>query len=196
MISAGLCIMGGCFAQDETSRTVDSYWAAASIPVPYSASSLGIYEIQMLPPTPQSQLRVFTRQRVKSGTASLFFITQPSNTPYNFYGIVNERFSLQSNGSEPWLLSTNRVVEAGEIVEYAITGSRQECLTTGDWLEVQSWQEEGEIEKLRLLDARKGTKDFICCAGSVCIPFYVQACRSASGEVAVYDVEQKTLVEI
>lgn len=196
MIAAGLCMMGGCFAQDEASRTVDSYWVTSSIPVPYSASSLGIYEIQMLPPTPQSQLRVFSRQRVKSGTVSLFFITQPSNTPYNFYGNVNERFSLQSNGSEPWLLSTKRVVKAGEIVEYAITGCRQECLTTGDSLEVQSWQVEGEIEKLRLLDARKGTKDFFCCAGIVSLPFYVQACRSESGEVAVYDVEQQTLVEI
>lgn len=31
MIAAGLCLMGGCFAQDETSRTVDTYWPAHSV---------------------------------------------------------------------------------------------------------------------------------------------------------------------
>lgn len=31
MIASGLCMMGGCFAQDETSRTVDAYWVAEMV---------------------------------------------------------------------------------------------------------------------------------------------------------------------
>ena len=31
MIASGLCMMGGCFAQDETSRTVDTYWVAEKL---------------------------------------------------------------------------------------------------------------------------------------------------------------------
>ena len=31
MIAAGLCLMGGCFAQDESACTVDTYWPAHSV---------------------------------------------------------------------------------------------------------------------------------------------------------------------
>lgn len=195
MISAGLCIMGGCFAQDETSRTVDSYWAAASIPVPYSASSLGIYEIQVAIPTPQSQLRWYSRQRVKSGNVSLFFIKQGISAPYNFYGVVNSRFVLQADNSSPQMVNVNRAIKPGEVVEYSLSGNRQGCLTTGDWQDVAGWKD-NTVSTVRLLDRRNGEKDFICSAGIVNAPFYVQACCSGSGMVAVYDVEQQTLVEI
>ena len=33
MIAAGLCLMGGCFAQDESSMAVDTYWPAHSVHV-------------------------------------------------------------------------------------------------------------------------------------------------------------------
>ena len=33
MIAAGLCLMGGCFAQDESSAAVDTYWPAHSVHV-------------------------------------------------------------------------------------------------------------------------------------------------------------------
>lgn len=31
MIAAGLCLMGGCFAQDESSQVVETYWPAHSV---------------------------------------------------------------------------------------------------------------------------------------------------------------------
>lgn len=31
MIAAGLCLMGGCFAQDSASKTVDTYWPAHAV---------------------------------------------------------------------------------------------------------------------------------------------------------------------
>ncbi len=33
MIAAGLCLMGGCFAQDESSQVVETYWPAHSVRV-------------------------------------------------------------------------------------------------------------------------------------------------------------------
>ncbi|MBR5195093.1 MAG: hypothetical protein IKW48_03010 [Akkermansia sp.] len=33
MIAAGLCLMGGCFAQDSTSKTVDTYWPAHAVTI-------------------------------------------------------------------------------------------------------------------------------------------------------------------
>lgn len=190
-------MMGGCFAQDETTRTVDTYWVAESIPIPTSETSVGIYELNNLPPTPQSSLRAFSRQRPYSGLISMFFIKQNwqgrERVPYNFYGTPGEAsgFWLETNNAHVQL-----TINPGDIVEYSISGDVQSCPTTGSSQTVQSWVDEATITFVRLLDSRIGKKDFICCAGAVHQLFYLQACRSSSEEVAVYDVEQQTLVEI
>ena len=193
MIAAGLCMMGGCFAQDAATRTVEAYWASESVPIPYSNGAVGIYEWTNLPPTPQSQLRFLTRQRYESGAASFFFLFQ-SIYPYNCF-IGSSKVWLSSAGSEPPSASSSPV-SSGTIIEIAISGAWMELMNDGTRLEVTSYNDEAKISKVCLLDARQGEKAFICCEGSVNKPFYVQACRSASGTVAIYDVKQKTLIEI
>ena len=48
MIAAGLCMMGGCFAQMDDSSVVDSYWPAAEILLP-STSSVQYYSLTDIP---------------------------------------------------------------------------------------------------------------------------------------------------
>ena len=42
MIASGLCMMGGCFAQNGKSETVDSYWAASHVDMPPAEVELEI----------------------------------------------------------------------------------------------------------------------------------------------------------
>lgn len=48
MIAAGLCMMGGCFAQMDDSSVVDAYWPAAEILLP-STSAVDYYALTDIP---------------------------------------------------------------------------------------------------------------------------------------------------
>lgn len=50
MIAAGLCMMGGCFAQDTDSQTVETYWPAHSVRVDHSTYILKDYDATLTLP--------------------------------------------------------------------------------------------------------------------------------------------------
>ena len=50
MIATGLCLMGGCFAQDAASQVVDTYWPAHSVRVDHETLVLKTYGTDLLLP--------------------------------------------------------------------------------------------------------------------------------------------------
>ena len=50
MIAVGLCMMGGCFAQDSSSQVVDTYWPAHSVRVDHETLILKPYGNDLLLP--------------------------------------------------------------------------------------------------------------------------------------------------
>ena len=57
MIAAGLCMMGGCFAQDETGLTMASYWPAHSVHVDHRTYIIKDFADDLLLPFWRSGMR-------------------------------------------------------------------------------------------------------------------------------------------
>lgn len=199
MIAAGLCMMGGCFAQMNDSSVVDSYWPAEKIAIPKSSSRIGIYEYDSIPAgIAFEQCRVYTKQYVHSGQASLFFVFQNGHVVYNaFIDVVGggEKFIEYYNGRGVVYVSVFEMFPLLLIFTADSTGGRY---IESSNLESPAavFDESQPCERLRLLDARDSEKDFYVTQGSWGLRWYVLPMMSVARLQAVFDFEQKVLVEI
>jgi hypothetical protein len=199
MIAAGLCMMGGCFAQMNDSSVVDAYWPAEKIAIPRSSSRIGIYEYDSIPAgIAFEQCRVYTKQYVHSGEASFFFVFQNDHVVYN-------AFSSLAWGGKIFIEFYNGVDIGSAEKEWAQNGM---AIFTADstgarYIEPSNlespaafFDESQPCSRLRLLDARGGEKDFYVTHGSWGLRWYVLPMQSVARLQAVFDFEQKVLVEI
>ena len=207
MIAAGLCMMGGCFAQDETTDAVDTYWPARSVPVPYTAASVGVYQYEYVPLSALPEdCHMEAAQHYRSGVASFFFCIQdaePIDVNINFFILVanasngtftvrgqtgrsNVHADINGNAPETVLVSVNNgnmYISCGEsVVSRPVAAS--------------GWIPETPC-RFRILDSREGDKDFLYSRGAFGqMKWCVLAMRSALNTSAVFDFEQNVLVEL
>lgn len=199
MIAAGLCMMGGCFAQMNDSSVVDSYWPAEKIAIPKSSSSIGIYEYDSIPAgIAFEQCRVYTKQYVHSGEASFFYVFQNGHIVYNafFHRGDGGRIYIQYYDGR---VSTEIRQDIGRMGMAIFTADSTGAIyiePSGIESPAAVFDESQPCSRLRLLDARDGEKDFYVTQGSWGLRWYVLPMQSVARLQAVFDFEQKVLVEI
>lgn len=199
--------MGGCFAQAESTAAVDTYWPAEKVAVPSypTSSSLSLYEHDVVPAGVHlDDCHVYTRQVVNAGAASFFFVFQNSPVFYNgfmtdngdivlgiqsfFNNFVNAGFAPNYSAAQayPW-----EVILSADSTGIRTAGKEVVQLGPCDWDSTQPGA------RLRILDARKGEKDFYVAHGAWGWKWYLLPMRSPIGSVeAVFDFEEKVLVEL
>lgn len=193
MIAAGLCLMGGCFAQDDNGKAVDTYWPAISAAIPSSPVSIAILQYDVVQAGAKSD-DFFARikQFVKRGDASFFYVLQFGVTAYNCY-FGGDAIGLESNLSNgpifqhvapPFFL--NLTIDAD--------GARLQDSDTA--VPACRWDSASAGERLRIIDARNGEKDFFHSYGRWGRKWFVLPLRSALNTEAVFDFEEKVQVEL
>ena len=86
MIAAGICLMGGCFAQNEDFSLAEGYWPCEYVGIPSSPSSMALYEYSVVPEgVDTAGCFVFTRQVAHSNYISSFFVFQDNMAALNCY---------------------------------------------------------------------------------------------------------------
>ncbi len=200
-------MMGGCFAQDETTGTVDTYWPALSVPVPYTAASVGLYQCDHVPLSAlPDECHMEAAQHYRSGLASFFFCIQdaePLDVNINFFilntNASNGTFTVRgqtgrynvyadNNGKAPETVLVS--VKNGNM--YISCGGRVVSQPVG----ASGWIPETPC-RVRILDSRTGEKDFLYTRGAFGqLKWCVLAMRSALNTSAVFDFEQNVLVEL
>jgi hypothetical protein len=193
MIAAGLCMMGGCFAQDSEGKAVDTYWPAISAAIPPGPSStVAILQYDVVPAGVDFQdCYAYTCQKYMEGAISLFYVLQNDKTVYNCY----------SNG--PMICIDVNQINAGSAplgnakkVVFYCSAAGASCPIQGLNTGAASWDSSQTGSRLRLLDARTGKKDFYVAYGRWGWKWFVLPMRSALNTEAVFDFEQKVLVEL
>lgn len=195
MIATGLCMMGGCFAVDDSGRAVDSYWPSESVPVPSSPSSVGLYEHRSLPGMPLESCHMYTKQKMTSGSSSFFYVIQGGSVRYNSYGFkAILYFDSMVDGKN---LSKSVSFPLGQLLEISASSSGISEKKLNFSQPRCDWDASAQIDRIRILDARNGEKDFYISHGQWGIKWYLLPMKSvAADSVAVFDFEQKVLVEI
>ena len=195
MIATGLCMMGGCFAQNAGAACVDSYWGAEKVAIPqyYANGSLGLYEYADVPVgvLPEKSY-LFTRQKWKSGYISLFYIFQNNEDMYNIF-TQGKMLSLRSRQGEN-LFKLDADITKEPLISVHIDADG--LSSNYGAVSPSSWNPLLPGSRLRLLDARNGEKDFHVSYGAWGHKWYLLPMKSPCDTTAVYDVEAKTLVEL
>ena len=194
MISSGLCLMGGCFAQNEDSSLADCYWPAAEVEVSrYTASSsLGLYEYADVESGVNLEdCYVYTRQIHTSGNASFFFLFQKGKVVYNcYFGDIG--LEVEAN-AKVWFSSK---VQTPFTIIFHCGKDGAFCPLQNASTPPATWDPTAPGTRLRILDARNGTKRFCVAYGQWGYKWFLQPMKSAGLTTAVFDVEAKTLVEL
>lgn len=192
MIAAGLCLMGGCFAQDDNGKAVDTYWPAISAAIPSSPESIAILQYDTVQAGAEPDY-FFARikQFVKSGYASYFYVLQFGRTAYNCYSSIysielesNNGYRAVKNGAPPFIVNLAIDADGARLPDFDIAVSA--C----------GWDSTRAGERLRIIDARNGEKDFFHSYGRWGRKWFVLPLRSALNTEAVFDFEEKVLVEL
>lgn len=197
MIAVGLCTMGGCFAQDASTRAVDCYWVAECVTVPrYTAGTIGVYEHSEVPAGVRFEdCRVFTFQILREGNGSFFYVFQNGGTVYNAYGLElsNCRLELQrDDGAQLEAVQQDYPVK----VEFFASQTGAAYPSYGLSVSPAVWNPLLPGSRLRILDARNGVKDFHVSHGQWGWKWYLLPMRSVLSTEAVFDFEEKVLVEL
>lgn len=207
MIAFGLCMMGGCFAQNADTSLSDAYWPAEMVEIPSSSNgSVGLYEYSEIPAVVSlDECRVYTRQKVLNGIASFFYVMQNKVIGYNFYVSVpvalgRQQLDLQySKNAQTQLFREYNKWDYPLEVEFMV--SEDGASVWGDGALFMSglrteWKPGAAGGPLRLLDARKGQKEFYVSHGTWGHKWYLLPMKSVTKVDAVFDVETNTLVEL
>lgn len=208
MIATGLCMMGGCFAQEVDGRSVDSYWPAEQVIIPPPPSgNIGIFEYAEVPAgVALEHCYVVTKQIVIEKFVSFFYVFQNGTLVYNAYTTrpyYTDRHLLRlnyknANGGEV-TVDWKGEIPPNTTYEYRAnsTGSAYYdangvCISTPQSL----WKEDEAGSRLRIVDARMGPKGFIVTYGKWHYEWYVLPMKSPAQTTAIFDVVTDTLVEI
>lgn len=195
MIAAGLCLMGGGFAQEKNCLAVDSYWPSTCVSIPYSPSSVSIYQHDEVPAgMPFHACHAYTHQFCKKGNMSLFFVNQNGYSVYNCYKIDN--YVEMQNSYGPGAARHVSVTPEYLDLEYLADVSGARIDSIGLSISPGVWDAEQPGTLLRMLDARPGEKDFYVAYGQWGWKWYLLPMRSVLCTEAVFDFEEKVLVEL
>lgn len=198
MIAAGLCLMGGCFAQDENGFSPVSYWPAVRVCIPsYTAgSSLSIYEHSAVPAGIRFEdCRVFTFQVLREGLGSFFFVIQNDLPVYNCFAAPEGsgcRLFLAKQEDE----SHVKYIKYPVTVELYADSTGASIISQKMNILPAAWNSALPATRLRILDARAGEKDFYVAHGQWGWMWYLLPMRSVTKSEAVFDFEEKALVEL
>lgn len=192
MIAAGICLMGGCFAQDNDGKAVDTYWPSISAAIPSSPESIAIlqYDVVQAGAEPDD---FFARikQFVKSGNASFFYVLQFGATAYNcYYGGIS--IGLESNTSNTVYQYDNPPL----FLNLAIDADGARIQDFDMAVPACKWDSTSAGERLRIIDARNGEKDFFHSYGRWGRKWFVLPMHAVTNSEAVFDFEEKVLVEL
>lgn len=193
MIAAGLCLMGGCFAQNEDSSVADAYWFAEKVSIPKMSASVGIYEHPDVPSGVNLvSCCVHTVQFIQSGIASYFFVFQGSRQKYNCYS-APYGVEIQADGGT---VSAQKFMDPPYMVEIFADSDGCKWPLQDISSPPCSWDAGIPGARLRILDARNGEKEFYVSHGQWGYKWYLLPMRSVFNTVAVFDCEEKVLVEL
>lgn len=195
MIAAGLCLMGGCFAQDVSGMVADAYWPSSKVSVPpfFASSSVGLYEYDEVPiGVSADDIRVYTKQLVIGDFASFFFVFQNNDIAYNAY-CSSALKHLKSNTSED---KCENDTSLPKMVELDISKLGATYRNSSLAVPPCIWQSNTKGARLRLLDSRTGEKYFFVSYGACGWQWYLLSMCSVLSTEAVFDFEAKVLVEL
>lgn len=207
MIAAGICLMGGCFAQDATSCTVDTYWPAESVAVPAQkvSGSVGLYQYDTSPGLSSVEdCFMETVQYYQSGLASFFYLINGDLPGVNEF-IVNAapaagyKFDARLQSLDGAFKDLRGYAPA--TLRISVSNGKMVC-DSGESLVAQAiyphaWAYGETGGRLRILDGRNGEKDFFYSRGDFGqIKWFVHAMRSVTNSVSVFDFNAKVLVEL
>ena len=211
MIASGLCMMGGCFAQNEKSETVDSYWAASHVDMPPAEVSLEIINFSF--PGGDSVSDEITavsefkwiNDRREEGAAQLGI----RNADVPGYGYIGGCFfrhlTYDGKGGYARFFYAGKDVpidkgKDDKLVLRARNGTAQVCNSRGEIIasctgDYSLQMQHSRRASLRCFDVRKFI--FLCYANAVTgISWYVGPMKSASGAFALWENYNNMLIEI
>ena len=195
MIAADLCVMGGCYAQDSSSRCVDTYWPSLSIEIAYRSPSVGLIERDYVDiGANPDEFRVHTKQYVKSGIASFFYVFQNEASAYNCPLTLNG-LQLNSN-TDPDVWVTAKDSALPMMVELVIDSMAARYISHDISCAKCTWNPVQNGHTMRIVDARAGVKDFFFSYGMWDREWFVLPMRSATAPGALFEFEDKILVEL
>ena len=211
MIASGLCMMGGCYAQNEKSETVDSYWAASHVDMPPAEVSLVIILFSF--PGGDSVSDEITAvsefqwidNRGADGAAQLG-ITNANVPGYGYVGgCFFRHLYTDGQGGYARLFYAGKDVPIDEgkddkLVLRARNGTAQVCNSRGEIIAscTRAYSLQMQYSRkasLRCFDVRKFI--FLCYANAATgSSWYVGPRKSASGVFAIWESYNNMLIEI
>ena len=203
MIAAGLCLMGGCFAQDSSTAVVDTYWPTDWVDMPVYSSSVGVYQHEgILGDINIEDCYMETVQYYESGLGSFFYIMHNSSSISD----VNMFIHTTANENGVYFLRIQDNSKAKDLRGTAPSQLRlfmQDGIANGtDGNTVISFTPNMTADfskdsvRIRVVDARNGIKRYRYSYGFFGIKWFVHAMRSITSSSAIFDFEQKVLVEL
>lgn len=204
MIAAGLCMMGGCFAQMDDSSVVDSYWPAAEILLP-STSSVDYYSLTDIPAGVElADCEVeCSHQQMTFGVSAFFTVNQQQEntdvvlTVYTNYsgnpGLLDIQTSYPNGAPNvqralvsPMPLPVKFYFRDSEASIPAYDLKNNEVL----------WDSSQPGKRVSPVRGNTAETLFFYSKGSWGLRWYVLPMMSVARLHAVFDFEQKVLVEI
>lgn len=204
MIAAGLCMMGGCFAQMDDSSVVDSYWPAAEILLP-STSPVNYYAFTDIPAGVElADCEVESSyQQMSVGVSAFFTVNQQQKntdvvlTVYTNYSVSPSLIDIQtsySNGGvnvkRVWIdtlpLPVKFYFRDGEASIPAYNLKNNEVL----------WDSSQPGKRVSPVRGNTAETLFFYSKGIWGLRWYVLPMMSVARLQAVFDFGQKVLVEI
>lgn len=198
MIASGLCLMGGCFAQIDTGEAMDTFWPAYMIEAPTTDSRVDRYFLPAIG-TDEAQsgyMRAFGG--TYGGGQYLPFriiCSADGSNILNAYALSNSHLEIDSREGDklvPYIYASTMP----DVFKIGVNVSGKEAWFDGYSLKVPvAFKTPDEKVVLHVLSTRTHSQ-FSVSFGNMGVRWYVQAMQSATGAVAVFDVEKKTLVEM
>lgn len=204
MIAAGLCLMGGCFAQDGTSRTLDAYWPSQCVKVPpyTDGPSIGLFQYDVVPAGVHlDDCYMITRQSVirPNEVVGFFAVFQGDAVVYNSYTNIQNNTVELAYADTP---GSYRIANSKPLKSYPVE-VLVECDASGMRAPLHDvvtpptcWDSDKPGRRLLILDVRNSDKNFFVSYGQWGWKWYLLPMRSAKQESAVFDIEMKILVEL
>lgn len=206
MIASGLCMMGGCFAQDAASQTVESYWPAETVDItdnkivilerhtfPGGSSQNDVYESLLFvdltnPPAPIVSSTIpygYANSQTSANTwlmSGVYFTTYPDSITLQF-GASSQRI--------PFFQGWCRVLAKENACTWWVDGLKHAELTASfslnESLTRNRFLRSGQVRQFCYMAYRNAQTG---------VSWVVSAMQSPAGLVAIWSNDTLTLTEI
>lgn len=196
MIAAGLCMMGGCFAQNEQTACVDTYWPAEYVEIPAATPTIRLYVLSVPSCPALSELHLYTKRQHlgSSKTSSVSYgVVRNVDAAWHIANLYSssEEMALQSQSSA--------ITEAVGIpypeIEVYIEAGQMRCPQTR-LIKDCIGAVEGAGGEIRVLVRWSADVRFWISVGEYGVKWCAIPMKSPGADMAVYDIEQDILIEI